>query len=75
MIDNRPGADTQIGNAVVAQAAPDGYTLLVIATTFTMHKFMVDSLPYDPAKDFTPIVPMAVYPYWLVVGTDCPSGQ
>jgi tripartite-type tricarboxylate transporter receptor subunit TctC len=72
VIDNRPGADTQIGNAVVAQAAPDGYTLLVIATTFTMHKFMVDSLPYDPAKDFTPIVPMAVYPYWLVVGSDVP---
>jgi len=72
VIDNRAGADTQIGNAVVAQAAPDGYTLLIIATTFAMHKHMVDSLPYDPARDFVPIAPIAVYPYLLVVGNDVP---
>ena len=73
VIDNRPGADTQIGNAVVATAAPDGYTLLIIATTFTMHKHMVPSLPYEPAADFVPIAPIAVYPYLLVVGNDVPA--
>lgn len=73
VIDNRPGADTQIGNSAVATAPPDGYTLLVIATTFTMHQFMVASLPYDPMKDFTPIAPFAVYPYLLVVGNDVPA--
>ncbi len=72
VIDNRPGADTQIGNAVVATAAPDGYTLLIIATTFAMHKHMVDSLPYEPARDFVPIAPIAWYPYFLVVGNDVP---
>src|SRR5262245_59438013 len=70
VIDNRPGADTQIGNTAVATAAPDGYTLLIIATTFAMHKHMVDSLPYEPAKDFVPIAPIAWYPYFLVVGND-----
>jgi tripartite-type tricarboxylate transporter receptor subunit TctC len=72
VIDNRPGADTQIGNAAVATAASDGYTLLIIATTFTMHKHMVPSLPYEPARDFVPIAPIAVYPYFLVVGNDVP---
>lgn len=72
VIDNRPGADTQIGNTAVASAAPDGYTLLVIAPTFTMHKYMVPELPYEPEKDFTPIAGMAVYPYYLVVGNDVP---
>ena len=72
VIDNRPGADTQIGNAAVATATPDGYTLLIIATTFAMHKHMVDSLPYEPAKDFVPIAPIAWYPYFLVVGNDVP---
>ena len=72
VIDNRAGADTQIGNAAVATAAPDGYTLLLIATTFKIHKHFVASLPYDPEKDFTPIAPFAVYPYWLVVGNEVP---
>jgi len=72
VIDNRPGADTQIGNAAVATAPADGYTLLIIATTFTMHKHMVPSLPYEPASDFVPIAPIAVYPYFLVVGNDVP---
>ena len=73
IIDNRPGADTQIGNQAVATAAPDGYTLLLVAPTFTLHKNMVASLPYDPGKDFTPIAPLAVYPYFLVVGNDVPA--
>jgi tripartite-type tricarboxylate transporter receptor subunit TctC len=73
VIDNKPGADTQIGNSAVATAAPDGYTLLLIATTFTMHKNMVASLPYDPMKDFVPIAGIGVYPYWLVVPTDFPA--
>ena len=72
VIDNRPGADTQIGNAAVATAPPDGYTLLIIATTFTMHKHMVPSLPYEPNTDFIPVAPIAVYPYFLVVGNDVP---
>lgn len=73
VIENRPGADTQIGDAAVAQAAPDGYTLLMITTTFAISKGLYPSLPYDAAKDFTPISPIASSPFYLVVGTDVPA--
>ena len=72
VVDNKPGADTQIGNAFVAGAAPDGYTLLIVATTFAISKSLYPNLPYDPAKDFTPITPIAIAPYYLVTGTGVP---
>lgn len=73
VVDNRPGADTQIGNAAVAAAPPDGYTLLVIATTFAISKSLYPNLPYDPARDFTPIAPVAIAPFYLLVGSSSPA--
>ncbi len=56
VIENRPGADTIIGNEVVAKAAPDGYTLLAtIDAALTAHQFVYRKLPYDPIRDFTPV--------------------
>ncbi len=56
VIENRPGANTIIGAQVVAKAAPDGYTLLmVIDSTLTMNQYLYKSLPYDPFNDFAPI--------------------
>ncbi len=75
VVENRPGADTQIGNAAVATATPDGYTLLVIATTFAISKSLYANLPYDPAKDFTPIAPVAIAPFYLVVGSSIPANS
>lgn len=73
VIDNRPGADTQIGNSLVAAAAPDGYTLLMITTVFAISKGLYATLPYDPAKDFTPISPIASSPFYLIAGPNTPA--
>ena len=65
IVDNRPGGNSIIGYGLVAKAEPDGYTLLVIDTTFTALPSLFKSLPYDAVKDFAPIsltnrVPMAL---------------
>ncbi len=56
IVDNRPGAGTAIGAAYVANARPDGYTLLLSSnSTYTMNPAIRASLPYDPVKSFQPI--------------------
>src|SRR6476620_6543100 len=66
VIENKPGAGTTIGNAVVAQAAPDGYTLLFAPTPFVISQVMYPKLPYDADKAFTPVPLLAVSPFILV---------
>jgi len=55
VVDNRPGAATIVGSEIVSRARPDGYTLLMITTTFTINPTLYRKLPYDPQRDFTPI--------------------
>lgn len=68
VVDNRPGADTQIGNQAVATAAPDGYTLVAVTTSFAINKSLLPNLPYDSVADFTPITSVAVSPFLLAAG-------
>src|SRR5437867_13387757 len=66
-VDNRPGANTIIGAQAVAQAAPDGYTLLMaIDGTLVMNPFLYSKLAYDPFKDFVPISLIALVPAAVV---------
>ncbi|HEY6820542.1 MAG TPA: tripartite tricarboxylate transporter substrate binding protein [Burkholderiales bacterium] len=53
--DNKPGAGGNIGAESVARAAPDGYTLLLAATSFSSNPALTAALPYDPVKSFAPV--------------------
>ena len=67
VIDNRPGAGTMLGTALVAKAPPDGYTLVYGSVTHTIAPALYkDKTPYDPLKDFTPISQIAIFPFLLL---------
>ena len=66
-VENRPGAGGTIGAEFVARSAPDGHTLLAVATPHVISPWLYKTLTYDALKDFTPIVLVAAGPYVLVV--------
>ena len=53
IVENRPGASSLVGTQYVAKSAPDGYTLLAMANTFTAVPAVIANPGYDPVKDFT----------------------
>jgi tripartite-type tricarboxylate transporter receptor subunit TctC len=67
VIDNRGGANGIIGGDTVAKAAPDGYTLLHTSFGFAVNQFIVKKLPFDLARDFTPVTNVAVGTGYLMV--------
>jgi tripartite-type tricarboxylate transporter receptor subunit TctC len=74
LVDNRAGGSTVIGTDLVAKSAPDGYTLLVTPAPFTIVPSLATTkLPYDPAKDFEPIVLINTTPLVVVVNPSVPA--
>ena len=73
VIENRPGAGSTIGTDAVAKAAPDGYTLVMISTAHVISPHLYKQVPYDPLKDFTPVMKLAEGPYVLVVHPSLPA--
>ena len=67
LVDNRPGANTNIGTAAVAKSPPDGYTLLMTVNNLTINPSVYQNLGLDPLKDFAPISLFATSPLILVV--------
>src|SRR5262249_15877963 len=55
VVENVPGATGNIGTAQVAKAPPDGYTILVVFSSFVVNPTLFEKIPYDPYKDFEPI--------------------
>ena len=67
VVDPRPGAATIVGTEIASKAVPDGYTLLMITTTFAINPGLYPKLPYDPLKDFTPVTQLNSQPNVIVV--------
>lgn len=73
VIENRPGAGTNIGAAAVARAAPDGHMLLMAtSSTMAINASVYKSLPFDPLRDLMPVVLYARVPFVLVVNPASP---
>ena len=68
VIDNRGGGASQVGTQAIAQAAPDGYTIGMIDSAFTINPgLFAGKLPYDTVRDFAPVSLIATAPLVLVV--------
>jgi tripartite-type tricarboxylate transporter receptor subunit TctC len=72
IVDNRPGGNTVIGTETLARSAPDGYTIMLIASTHASLSSIIKT-PYDPVKDFAPIAGLGVSPQVLVLFPGVPA--
>jgi len=72
IVDNRPGSSGIAGSEIVARSAPDGYTLMVIASSFSINPALDRKLPYDTLRDFTPISQLSKFPNLLAANLSVP---
>lgn len=72
VVENKPGANANLGSDFVAKASPDGYTILMGATYLAFNRATMKNLPYDSAADFVPVARAARAPFVLVVPTTLP---
>ena len=71
--DNRPGATGNIGTEIAARAAPDGYTLLQVATSHATNPALAVRMPFDPIRDFAPITLLSQSPNLWIVHPSLPA--
>jgi tripartite-type tricarboxylate transporter receptor subunit TctC len=72
VVENRPGAGSVVGTAIVAKAPADGYTLLVVSASHAINATLYAKLPFDPVKDFAGVTPVALVPNILIVHPSMP---
>lgn len=73
VVENRPGAGSNIGTDAAAKAEPDGYTILINSVPLTVNKFLYASLPYDPVADFAPVTLLVMQPNIMAVSNAVPA--
>src|SRR5438874_6694701 len=69
IVENRTGASGIIGTDYVAKSAPDGYTFVFIFDTHAVHQALNPNLPFDPVKDFAPVMIVGEAPMAITTGT------
>jgi tripartite-type tricarboxylate transporter receptor subunit TctC len=74
-VENHAGAGGNTGTAMVAAAAPDGYTILVVSSSFVVNPSLFAKIPYDPYKDFAPVTLAAASPNVLIVHPSVPANS
>jgi len=72
IVDNRPGSSGIAGTELVARAAPDGYTLMVVASSFSINPALGRKLPYDSVRDFTTVTQLSKFPNMLAAHPSTP---
>jgi tripartite-type tricarboxylate transporter receptor subunit TctC len=72
-IENLPTGAGNVGTAIAAKAPPDGYTIILVTTSFMINATLNPKLPFDPVKDFAPITLAAMSPHALVVHPALPA--
>jgi tripartite-type tricarboxylate transporter receptor subunit TctC len=72
VIDNRPGGGSVLGTELAARANPDGYTLVLVATAHALNPGLLDKLPFDSVRDFSPITLAVDTPLVFVVPASLP---
>lgn len=72
VVENKPGASGQIAASFVAKSSPDGYTIMLDASSFSVNPSLYPNLPYQPEKDFKTLGILALYPNVLLVNPSFP---
>jgi tripartite-type tricarboxylate transporter receptor subunit TctC len=67
VVENKPGASNNLGTDFVAKSPPDGYNLVIVASSHATNKWLFKQMPFDPIKDFEPVVYTHVVPLLLAV--------
>jgi tripartite-type tricarboxylate transporter receptor subunit TctC len=72
IVDNRPGSSGIAGTEMVARAAPDGYTFMVVASSFSINPALGRKLPYDSVRDFATVSQLTKFPNMLAANPSAP---
>jgi len=72
-VENQPGAGGNLGMGAGARAAPDGYALTVVSTSFVVNPSLYAKIPYNPTKDFATVTLAAASPNVLVINPSIPA--
>lgn len=75
IVDNRPGGNTVIATQATARSAPDGYTIILVNSTFAINTLLSPNLPYDSDKDFATVAGVGASPFLMVANASVPANN